>query len=394
MFRKLILPLFLLSSPLFGQFSQIPTPEPLYHYPRWAMTKIGAAAWAMGGATVANSFDNTAGFNNPALESSYAQAIRAEFGKHGETTDAFEGWLQIDGQSISPAFIALSSSTRDTQFSIGYARFVSNQNKTTASTFDSLFLDLTVNFQEKLNVHQFFLAGRYELTPLLALGANIGVNYGRYAVGDPNLQEMKSKGRNYNFTLGSTFSPSDVLAFAATYRHVTDIVMESEDMFVSIARGDLDFLLDDSSRISDIGIIPQFQLATQQDIVDFPDVFSLGISHQPAARWNYSLQIDFEHWVGMGEVFKNVLQYHAGASWNPNDRLAVLAGFFTQTDPLKENGKYFDQKFVTAGVRYAINKNIAMTLSMMDSRLIANKQSDESTDRFRQSYLSLGFSVF
>ncbi len=368
--------------------AQIPSNESTFHYPRATITKIGTVSWAMGGAGIANPLDATAGFNNPALQSSYRNIFYAEFGKRLETENAFEGWVQLDNQQFLPAFAALSNSTWDTNFSIGYTRYSSFREEMDVSiyTYDRP-AGLRLHMQRKLDVHYFFVAGRYELSAALALGLNVGINYAKYSETISQVDHRAAKGRNYQYTLGAIYSPVESLNFAATFRRISDVEMKYPDIIFDFNPGGFLGILPDSLDF-------QFEILNEREITVFPDVFSLAVTHQISDHWTWAAQVDFEDWSGFTRNFEDVIQFHAGAGYAISPKFIVFAGYFTETDPTKYRGDYYDQRFFTGGINCKINKRSTLSLSIMNSRLFSNKQPGEEKDLFRQTYFSAGISLF
>ncbi|KAA3613816.1 MAG: hypothetical protein DWQ05_16195 [Calditrichaeota bacterium] len=355
--------------------------ETTYHYPRGTLTKIGTASWGAGGAGIVSPLDATAGFNNPALRSSYQYPFYVEIGKRLPTEGALDTDTRLDKQKLLPAYLAISRSTEKYGISLAYARFYSYRELTVKEipVFNSFSQEVENSaWLHELDVSSLSLACAFSLKPSLELGASAGINYLAYNEFTNVSRPSDGHGFGYQLAIGAIYFPNEKLRFAILFKTISAIKFEGSEDYLRIQNS---VPVDTSSLFAVV--------TSYESMLGFPQVLSASLSYNLTHKWIFLFQVDFEKWIGVADGFENIAQFHSGMSYDLSSRITVMAGYFTQNDPSKISGDYYDQNFFTAGLNLDLSKKYTLSLSVIDSNLLSNKQPDETKDLFRQTYISV-----
>lgn len=128
---------------------------------------------------------------------------------------------------------------------------------------------------------------------------------------------------------------------------------------------------------------------THEFETQFPPSVQLGIDYDLSEKTTLKSMIDYQMWSTSNEKRENQFQFHGGVQHSLLKTLDFGAGFFTQFESMnvyEKEDNYFDQLFITGGIRWKILDNSSVDLSVMDSHLFGN-DSD-----FHQTHVSLGVS--
>ena len=302
-----------------------------------------------------------------------------------ETELAVWSEIKVDNPFLSPAFAAISFYGDKRSCSVGYANFSSARYY---SQFEIITVDQPTGtgvFSEafsNINTHTFFLAGYVALGKKTNIGLSLGLNYLRHRDlrtkwfdGEEHI--LKGDGFGAKLIIGLTHSLTEKFNFAAVFRHNAEIKYNVDGLGINSINGNRELVE-----------------TTWPHKAVYPEIFEFECRYTVSEKLNIAAKLSYEKWSSLHASFENVLQFHAGGSYAISEKYTILAGYFTQMDPSELFGNYYDQRFFTTGLHCQISNKFRLTMAILDSHLLSSKQPGEKKDLFKQTYFSLGISVF
>lgn len=220
-------------------------------------------------------------------------------------------------------------------------------------------------FESNLNVHTFFAAANYPMTSKLSFGFSFGLNY----LKDNNrLDSFNEHGTGTGFNLGAGlyFRPLQTLRFGAALKYFSDINYHlNSDSEVLLSSSQLDN--NDQLQVPSVGL---------KMTASFPKSVQVGGSFDASSWLTFSVMVDFQDWSA-DEDSDHKFDFHGGVEYRYSPVFGLSAGYFTL------GGGAFDQKFLTAGIRWTPGSTVSLSATILDAQLLSSEQ-------FAQRYFMLG----
>lgn len=355
-------------------------------------TKVGVTTWGAGGAYVAEKGYPTVAFGNPAGLSGEETTFYAEGGKRSAVADQVHCIFETkwDDQFILPGFASIIKLVKSLTLSIGYMSYYDLHMEIDSIPITTLEEpEGTGEFygiEEKLVVHTFFGAGSYHFANGASVGLTLGLNYLKY---QDETAEMAGDGHGLGvqFIAGGLLSPFENLNMGVAFRYSTKIEynMQYDGAGLEFEKNDIgepDF---------------DYEYVPEPLLTKFPWSLQVGMSYSPIADVKILGMLDFQKWSIISNGHEDKIQAHFGTEISSLEPFTFGFGFFTQDDPSVYMGKYFNQKFITAGVRLKLWDSLELSTSYIDSHLFPNKEVEKDLGKdakqFHQSYIATGVSL-
>ncbi len=355
-----------------------------------SFTRVGVATWGAGGAYVAEKGYPTAAFSNPAGLSGEKTTFYAEVGKRSAVADRVH-WLietKWDDQFILPGFASIIKPLGSSNLSVGYMSYYDLHMEIDSIPVTTLEeQEGTGEFygiEENLRVHTFFGAGSYHFADGASVGLTLGLNYLRHH-DEIGQVAPDGHGLGIQFIVGGLLSPVKNLNIGAAFRYSTNIESDRQYEGAGFEFGGND--------ISDI----DYEYVLEPLLTKFPWSLQVGASYSPMADVKVLGTVDFQKWSIISDGYGDKIQIHLGTEISSLEPFTFGFGFFTQDDPSVYVGKYFNQKFITVGVRLKLWDSLELSTSFVDSHLFPNKEVEKDLGKdakqFHQSYMATGVSL-
>lgn len=351
---------------------------PHISYP-FAFTRIGADYWAAGGAAIAEENSHTAAYYNPAALRGDRLNIYAQFNARRETEYIAD--IKVDGQYILPSFISVSLPVNKFHFSVGYINaydFRSFYRFEVTTPAQPQGTGETIDLTERLRLHSIFGSANYHFNDLLSAGAAFGLSYLKLHAELGHNAESNGDGYGSFFIGGLQFKPLPALRVGYTFKYFSNIEYDMDTE----------------------GLQYSGKPIKRKEI--FPWMIETGLSYQP---WNFltlMAKIEFQKWrneeTDQYKSIQDFIDYSLGCKfiiWPP---LTLSMGYYFMDHYYSERHDFYKQKFLSAGFRWQIMRNLAWETMINDSRFLSKKTQRSENDifperSFNQTIISTGLSV-
>jgi long-subunit fatty acid transport protein len=356
--------------------------------------QIGAESWAAGGTDIIDSENSAAALSNPALLQYDHLLVHAEFSRHLQTTDARE--FIWDSRFSLPDYAAISFPLKPATFTLGYANTYSLNISLLNNPIQTVEQpEGTGEFYDvhwKLGIHSFFLAGSFPLSPNLAMGSTIAINY-LHRKESVYKTTFSGNGWGSQIVVGFIYHPGEKLSLASAFSYKQKIQYEIKEDNPSLFQIDPDPY---SGGNNDSIFISDQRVWQAEGLI--PWEFKMGISYNFSRKFIIMAMLNVTGWSETQLNYENSLMAHLGVRWNVSENTTISMGYFNQKEG--DNSDFLsslNQNFLTAGLAFSVMKNLRFSAALLDSHLLTGDQVNTVNglqgEQFNQTQIMAGLSV-
>lgn len=359
-------------------------------YPTWisnvSFTKIGVDNWAAGGAIISENKISTSPLTNPAALTVTKFGLYAESGKWS-TSEWLED-IKINGNYVIPAFASLAFPFKKLTLCFGYMNYYQFQAKMRmmVRTIDQPegtgeYIESKTN----IRLNTFFSSVSYAPDEKISLGLTTGLNY---LVQKDKIWKSTRDGDGFGLLLlaGILIKPFPKFSFGYNLKYLTvinyDMVLHEKEKLID---------LDPDEYGNNEIILGELSNDRFPYIAKFPLVFETGFMYQPFPFLSLHAKVEMQKWSESSSYEgEDIFNYHLGSRFNVLKWLILSLGYFTQDQLFYfPKAKFYDQKFLSTGLRIHINNSISLSACILDSHLLKEKR---FADKYFQTYVAAGVS--
>ncbi len=359
-------------------------------YPTWisnmSFTKIGIDNWAAGGAIISENKISTSPLTNPAALTVNKFGLYVEFGKWS-TSEWLED-IKINGHYVIPAFASLAFPFKKLTLCFGYMNYYQLQSKMKMMIRTVSQPEGTgEHFEAKTNIrlNTFFSAVSYAPDEKISLGLTVGLNY---LIHEDKIWTSTGDGDGFGLILitGLLIKPFPKFSFGYNLKYLTainyDMVLHAKEQLIDL---DPDVYGNNEIILAELSRDPFPYLAK------FPLVFETGFMYQLFSFLSLHVKVEMQKWpTSSSYEGEDIVNYHLGSRFSALKWLDLSIGYFTQDKLFSfPDVAFYDQKFLSTGLRIHINNSISLSAFILDSHLLKEKK---YADKYYQTYAAAGIS--
>ncbi|MBN1999768.1 hypothetical protein JW935_19590 [candidate division KSB1 bacterium] len=320
------------------------------------LTRTGTAYWAAGGADIVNDDCPVNSLVNPACTHTAGSMVYAEMSYISSSRNVLG--FTLDSRYVFPGYLGITVPYKSMIFSAGYSEYYH-------TTID---WDPSLDSFYKLRIYWGSL--NYSLHKRLSLGLTLGMSL--FSHQDKNSSGKSiggGKGRGVFAAGGIQITPMASLRLGAVVRYLNDIEYQVKYDFVLLPP-------EESGIVDPVTIFSSYNYVAM-----IPMEIESGASYQIGHWVTLSGKAACHRWSYLEDDDRYIVNYAFGAAIPLIKVMTIRFGCFTFKDPKPLTyliDEYdFTQQFLTFGITIIPVRLIKVSVSVHDSRLLANKNQDK-----------------